>query len=117
MISYQNRITKGNCERSFIDEYIFGKTECPEKQYPYKPSATGRRVRFSAVPEGWNPTPSPIPTQKRQTMTVIVATTPPAVKFHQLKDGHEGFIIVQNMRGMLAYILFSQKNVHEQHKL
>jgi hypothetical protein len=67
-----------------MDEYILGKTECPEKQYPYKPSATGRWVRFSAVPEGWNPTPSPIPTQNRQTMTVTVATTPPAVKL-QLK--------------------------------
>jgi hypothetical protein len=86
---YQNRRTKGNCERSFIDEYIFGKTECPEKQYPYKPSASGRWVRFSALPEGWNPTPSPIPTQNRHTTTVIVATTPPAAKF-QMKDGHEG---------------------------
>ena len=29
-VRYQNTSTKVNCERSFIDEYIFGKTECPE---------------------------------------------------------------------------------------
>lgn len=62
---------KRNCDRSFMDEYMFGKNwvSCVAVcQYLYKPSATGRWVIFTIAPKGWNPIPSQMPTQNRQTI-------------------------------------------------